>query len=143
MGYRSEVVGLVYGEEKRVDEYIALHKIEYGDKSILDIFPMNDDPNELWVDGITIKTEPRQEFGGEGEPPKQVKYKFIKLYGSDWKWYPEYEDVKTWDKFMRSSEVFGLEYEFARIGEESNDVEHITSENAEYMVYISRSIGMS
>ena len=142
MGYRSEVAGLVYGEEKKVDEYLALHKVKYGDKNILEIYPENDDPNDLWLNGISITTEPRQEFGGEGEPPKQVMYKFIKLYGSDWKWYDTYEDVITWDDFMRGAEGFGLEYEFARVGEEVSDIELIYSESAEHLLDVSSSIGM-
>lgn len=133
MGYRSEVVGLVYGKESKVDEYLALHKIEYGDKSILDIFNVNPDPNDLWVEGISIVTRERNVLA---DPPRQEMCKYIKLYGADWKWYEDFEDVKTWHLFMQKAEEFGLDFEFARVGEDQEDTESEMSSNADYVLEI-------
>ena len=49
--------------------------------------------------------------------------KFI-LYGSDWKWYPDYEDVKAWNDLWHSmQEVEGISGYFVRVGESADDIE--------------------
>jgi hypothetical protein len=49
--------------------------------------------------------------------------KFI-FYGNDFKWYPEFEDVKEFHKmFNQMQEVEGVSGYFLRVGEESGDVE--------------------
>ena len=127
MGYRSDVLGLVYGTGTNVDRYIKQHKKVHGDKSVFDLFPAgNNDDNE----GITIGTTIRDE----------VEYKYIKLSGSDWKWYDSYEDVQAWEQFMKASKIYGLEWEFSRIGEEEQDIESIKSGSAKDFVYVVRHI---
>lgn len=49
--------------------------------------------------------------------------KFV-LYGADWKWYPDYEDVRAFhDMFNQLSDIEGISGYFLRVGEESGDTE--------------------
>ena len=49
--------------------------------------------------------------------------KFI-MYGADWKWYPDYADVRAFhDMFNQLGEIEGISGYFLRVGEESGDVE--------------------
>ena len=46
------------------------------------------------------------------------------LYGADWKWYPDYEDVKAWNEMWDSMhDIKGISGYFCRVGEETDDVE--------------------
>jgi hypothetical protein len=46
------------------------------------------------------------------------------LYGADWKWYPDYADVRAFhEMFNALSDVEGISGYFLRVGEESGDVE--------------------
>ena len=46
------------------------------------------------------------------------------LYGADWKWYPDYDDVKAWDELWESmQEIEGISGYFCRVGEELDDIE--------------------
>jgi hypothetical protein len=48
------------------------------------------------------------------------------LYGSDWKWYPDYEDVQAWDELWNSmQEIKGISGYFCRVGEQADDIEEI------------------
>ena len=49
--------------------------------------------------------------------------KFI-MYGADWKWYPDFEDVKEFHKmFNQMQNIEGISGYFLRVGEERTDVE--------------------
>jgi hypothetical protein len=51
--------------------------------------------------------------------------KFI-LYGADWKWYPDYEDVQAWDELWENmQDIEGISGYFVRVGEETNDIEEM------------------
>jgi len=46
------------------------------------------------------------------------------FYGSDWKWYPDYDDVKAWDElWVQMQNVEGISGYFCRVGEEIDDIE--------------------
>ena len=46
------------------------------------------------------------------------------LYGADWKWYPDYADVRAFhEMFNQLGEIEGISGYFLRVGEESGDVE--------------------
>lgn len=46
------------------------------------------------------------------------------LYGADWKWYPDYEDVRAFhDMFNALSDIEGISGYFMRVGEELGDVD--------------------
>ena len=49
--------------------------------------------------------------------------KFV-FYGADFKWYPDYADVKAFhDMFNQLSDIEGISGYFMRVGEESGDIE--------------------
>ena len=122
MGYRSQVESVVYGEAEKVDLYIVKHKMEYGDVNLFSGTDFNTD--SLYIVEKMKQQVERYEDAGRTKPVfKEIPYKYIRLSGADWKWYDEYDDVKRWDKFMTESEEFGLNYEFARVGEEEGDAE--------------------
>lgn len=46
------------------------------------------------------------------------------LYGADWKWYSDYEDVKAWDDlWYQMREIEGISGYFCRVGESIDDIE--------------------
>ncbi len=46
------------------------------------------------------------------------------LYGSGWKWYPDYEDVRAFhEMFNQLSDIEGISGYFMRVGEEHGDIE--------------------
>ena len=46
------------------------------------------------------------------------------FYGSDWKWYPDYDDVKAWDElWVQMQNIEGISGYFCRVGEEIDDIE--------------------
>ena len=46
------------------------------------------------------------------------------LYGNDWKWYPDYEDVKAFhEMFTQMQDIEGISGYFLRVGEENDDVQ--------------------
>ena len=51
--------------------------------------------------------------------------KFI-LYGADWKWYPDYEDVQAWNELWENmQDIEGISGYFVRVGEENDDIEEM------------------
>ena len=51
--------------------------------------------------------------------------KFI-LYGNDWKWYPDYEDVQAWNELWENmQDIEGISGYFVRVGEENDDIEEM------------------
>ena len=85
---------------------------------------------------VTVKTEDNQ----EKREQREVKFKLLSLYGSSWKWYDDFKDVQHWEQLLEEAEQMGLEYEFARCGEEMDDNETRYSDDADYLLNISRSI---
>jgi hypothetical protein len=137
MGYTSEVHGIIYGEPEIMDALIAKERLA-GDAGIFGMF------DEADVDGLSIHELTRTRYIQKPDTQEnervEVKIKLLSLYGSSWKWYDDFKDVQHWEALMREAEEMGLEYEMARIGEERDDMEVSTSENAEYFLNISRSI---
>jgi len=64
------------------------------------------------------------------------------------KWYDSYGDVKKFNAFLKKFSEFTWDgevawnYEFMRLGENSNDVEHKCSENAEWVLNLYRNINV-
>lgn len=64
----------------------------------------------------------------------------------DYKWYDSYPEVQAFNEFEnmfknlgKCADVDGAwSYEFARIGEDYNDIEHRNSDNAHYVLNIKR-----
>lgn len=141
MGYRSRVKACVYGKREQVDLYIIKHKMVHGSNNVFEKFNMAEKTKDRYVEGISfIEREANEwkqttEDGNEKLTVQKIDYKIVDLYGSDWKWYDDFDDVKAWHKFMEEAEEFGLMYEFVRIGEESDDVEELRSDDNENYLY--------
>jgi hypothetical protein len=113
MGYRSQVAGCFsVDREERHDEqgksYSYYDKAKF--KEMIGFIKLSRF-YELW--NTTFDAEA---FGWEDG--------YFILYGSDWKWYEDYEDVKAWGELWHSMrQVEGISGYFCRVGEESNDIE--------------------
>ena len=115
MGYRSQVAGCIsVDREERHDEqgksYSYYDKAKF--KEMVGFIKLSrfwelwngkaDSDSFGWKDGAFI------------------------LYGSDWKWYPDYDDVKAWDELWESMQkVEGISGYFVRVGEEQADIEEM------------------
>ena len=121
MGYRSSVESIIYGEPERIDLFIVKHKIIGIEGSAFEHFKdsisVQDYEENIWGD---------DENGGY-KVTGQAKKKVIHLQGDSWKWYEDYEDVKAWEALLLDAEEFGLDYEFVRVGEETDDIERRSS----------------
>lgn len=137
MGYTSEVHGIIYGEPELVDALIAKERLA-GDAGIFGMF------DEDKAEGLSIHEFTRTHYikkpDSEEREKVEVKYKLLSLYGSSWKWYDDFDDVKHWHALLQEAEEMGLQYEHARCGEETDDNEIITSSDAEYFLSIERTI---
>jgi hypothetical protein len=117
MGYRSQVESIIYGEAEKIDLFLVKHKI------------LDSTAFEHFKDDIRIVDRDEQ--------------KGITLSGYDWKWYDEYPDVKAWMELLVDAEAFGLQYEHVRVGEESGDIETLSSAGAEWVLSVSTTIDNS
>ena len=114
MGYRSQVESIIYGEAEKIDLFLVKHKI------------LDSPAFEHFKDDIEILDRGEQ---------KGI------LFDGDWlKWYPEYPDVKAWHELLEDAERFGLSYEHIRVGEESDDIETITSAECDWVLSVSTTI---
>ena len=113
MGYRSQVAGCFsVDREERHDEqgksYSHYDKAKF--KEMIGFIKLS----RFWE--LWNQEKDNENFGWQDG-------KFI-LYGSDWKWYPDYEDVKAWDKLWESMQnIEGISGYFCRVGEEHGDTE--------------------
>ena len=104
MGYRSQVAGCISvdGWDKNPDQTKFKEMIGFIKLSKF---------WELWN-----QEKDNENFGWQDG-------KFI-LYGSDWKWYPDYSDLKAWyELWDNMQEIEGISGYFCRVGEEANDIE--------------------
>jgi hypothetical protein len=140
MGYRSEVHSIIYGDPETMDALIAKEKL-LGDQGIFKLFG---EIQTYSMEGLSVTEFTRNRWVTMPDTNErqqvEVKFKLLSLYGSDWKWYDDFEDVKHWHKLLHQAEDMGLQYEHARIGEETDDMELETSGDAEYFLNISRTI---
>lgn len=101
MGYRSDVVALMYGENNTPEETAMI--------------------KEFIRQRITPKLMEHFDFDGWG----------VKFEAEQWKWYESYDDIRLLDKlFVDYQEAFceggyksNYAYEFIRIGESYDDIE--------------------
>jgi hypothetical protein len=110
MGYRSEVRSVIYGEPKVVDQFLE----------------------DFSVDFEIVKGDSDLEIVSHDD------YKVIHLHNDYCKWYDDYPVVQKWNDLMKKSQDFGLNYEFIRIGEDSDDMEEDCSPNASCLIGFSR-----
>lgn len=124
MGYRSDLMVLIYPDVEKLEDYQPRYdqlKVLMGTtfKHVVDEFG---DPYMTWMDADHV----------------------LKFDLPNVKWYPSYSDVKMFHEMLNAfqcEEIGGYCTEFVRIGEESDDVAETRSgENNQYYLNIRRSI---
>ena len=118
MGYRSQVACV-----------ISVDMVKQAHPTKTDV---NDDPVYEWVYdkakfkemiGFIKLTKFWELWNTETDSIGWADGKFI-LYGADWKWYPDYEDVQAFDRmFEDMQDIEGISGYFLRVGEERDDIE--------------------
>lgn len=121
MGYRSDVKALIYplGGEHNLLEYDKLKTLM--NTTFKDVF-------EAW---------------GEDYFSWNDKHRVLEFNANSVKWYESYPDVALFTPFLDEVHKLGYEYEFMRIGEDDNDVESMSSGDAENFMYVERTIQVS
>lgn len=121
MGYRSEVTAAFY-----------VHKIHEHDWPALKLFVDENFPEEL------------KESLREKKSDMHHGYIFSE---SDVKWYTDYPEIVAFNRFVSNyleiadgENDLGWAYEFVRIGEDANDIEETSSDGADYVLRVVRSI---
>lgn len=143
MGYRSQVRALIYGDPDVVCALVAAHVLQ-GGVNVLEAF--KDDitryrlTRRVYDREATLAQETKD--GTRRGVWKEVETEVIDLYGDDWKWYPNYPDVAAWSAFMIAAGELGLNTEFVRLGEETDDTECDTcvQDDGDYYLHVRRSI---
>ena len=115
MGYRSQLAGVisvdtVRKQDEQGSDYWDYDKAKF--KEMIGFIKLSRFW-ELW------QNSPDQDAVG------WQNGKFI-LYGNDWKWYPDYEDVKAWNEMWENmQDIEGISGYFVRVGEERGDIEEM------------------
>lgn len=110
MGYRSSVEIVVYGEPEIFDAFIASMKLA-NHRVFTDWVPWEGYGDIPVFSYHNIHTSPTTEA-------KLMHFKVDEV-----KWYDGYETIEAWEKdFLPKAVDVGLNWEFARIGEDANDV---------------------
>jgi len=108
MGYRSQVAGCISVDRVRKGDEYDYDKVKF--KEMIGFIKLSRFW-ELW------NSKPDSESFGWKDGA------FI-LYGSDWKWYPDYDDVQAWNELWNSmQDIEGISGYFCRVGEETDDIE--------------------
>jgi len=113
MGYRSQVAGCFSVDTKQTTDENGTVSVDYDRAKFKEMIGFIKLSRfwELW------NSKPDSESFGWQDGA------FI-LYGSDWKWYPDYDDVKAWDELWESMQKMeGISGYFCRVGEEHGDTE--------------------
>lgn len=100
MGYRSDVKSVIYGDKATLDAFIVSAKLRHAGDA-LDWVLSNCEQRELLNDKAVL---------------------FLQVDAV--KWYSEYPETSLWDTLCTEAVERGLCWEFARIGEEYQDVEY-------------------
>ena len=118
MGYRSDVQALIYplGGEDNLINYDKL-KLLFN-TTFKDVF-------EAW---------------GEDYFSWDDKHRVLKFDANSVKWYESFPEVATFVKFLEDVRDLEYEYEFIRIGEDTDDIEDDSTGDAQGFLYVSRSI---
>ena len=110
MGYRSHVVSAIYGPTEDINKLIVLGKL-----APLNVF----DKFSCYIDLYAVN----QFVVGY----KDSEFRLIMFDAQDVKWYDTYSDVQAWHKLMDNAKEMNLNVEFARVGEDPDDIERIES----------------
>jgi len=118
MGYRSEVMAVFYANK---DKAAAV---------------------KLYVD----ENFPKELEGCLREEKSSTHHGYI-FSETDVKWYTDYPEIVAFNRFVSNyleiadgENDLGWAYEFVRIGEDANDIEETSSDGADYVLRVCRSI---
>ena len=117
MGYRSQLAGCISVDVVRREDEKGSHYFDYDRAKFKEMigFIKLSRFYELWQINNTADAD---SFGWQDG-------KFI-LYGNDWKWYPDYDDVKAWNELWEQMQsIEGISGYFVRVGEENDDIEEM------------------
>lgn len=120
MGYRSEVkYVLLFDNKESLDTFKAHAQLTMAD------------------DLKNLSTDILHAYDNDSHyPDSKFKYR-IYVTWEDIKWYPSYAWVKVQDDLMKHvSEMPNCGYAFARVGEETGDIEQHSSEGVDFWDYI-------
>lgn len=131
MGYRSDVRCLIYGPEEQVCALVAKHKLT-ADKTVFD----DCQPGEF-----TRYKAVRQVYVGNEEGWQKQIVEVLDFKFDDVKWYDGYEDVARFEQFMTEEATeFLLNFEFVRIGEDEEDIDHRGTNDGDNFLSVTRLI---
>lgn len=117
MGYRSDVAVVIYGDQRDPDKYGAL---------------------KVLMNTTFKKTYTEFETSAEWHDHKHV----LEFKIDDVKWYESYLDVQDFMHMLREIEdLEGYNYEFMRVGEDTEDIEtRHSGDDVDYVLRVNRSI---
>ena len=117
MGYRSDVKALIYpaSGDTNLLEYDKLKLLM--NTTFKDVFDSLVD-NFYWND----------------------THRALEFTATSIKWYESFPEVALFPKFLADVQELGYEYEFIRIGEDTDDIEDDSTGDAHGFLYVSRSI---
>jgi len=113
VGYRSQVAGIFSVDLDRTEDENGKAHFSYNPAKFKEMIGFIKLSRfwELWNQEGTS-----EHFGWRDG-------RFI-MYGADWKWYPDYQDVQAWENLWNQmQEIEGISGYFCRVGEETNDIE--------------------
>ena len=118
MGYRSDVMALVYpaGGEHNLLNYDKLKTLM--NTTFKDVLDFWSDDYFTWDD----------------------KHRVLKFAANSIKWYDSYPEVDRFTTFLAEVRELEYEYEFIRIGEDTDDIEDDSTGDSNGFLYVSRSI---
>ena len=121
MGYRSHVVSAIYGPTEDINKLIVLGKL--APLNVFDKFSCYIDLHAMTLGAVNQN--------------KDSEFRVIMFEAPDVKWYDTYSDVQAWHKLMDHAKEMNLNVEFARVGEDPDDIERIESgDTLEYFLSV-------
>lgn len=132
MGYRSQVRSLIFGSPEKLDVFITTNTLITQHPALKKETGFKENLKRYSVE-IEIYNSETSSFD------KKIIH-VLDLYGDSWKWYEGYGDVQAWTNLTEQAQEFGLDHEFLRIGEETNDIEHTSTSDNDRLLSVSRTI---
>jgi hypothetical protein len=117
MGYRSDVQALIYPAN--------------GDTNLLEYDKLKTLMNTTFKDVLDTWGD---YFAWDDT------HRVLKFTANDIKWYAGYPDVDRFTEFLAQVHELEYEYEFIRIGEDTDDIEDDSTGDSNGFLYVSRSI---
>ena len=118
MGYRSDVQALIYPQS--------------GDQNLLQYEQLKTLMNTTFKDVL--------DFWSDDYFTWDDKHRVLKFAANSIKWYDSFPEVDRFTTFLAEVQELEYEYEFIRIGEDTDDIEDDSTGDAEGYLYVQRTI---